>query len=413
VNQNTSAFRSRGWVEHLIANLPRLLGSTGMHVGGLDGVPAFIVGAGSSLDLNHHLLPECQKRGIVIAVNAAARLPGVDVALSVESNDLRFKLGPLQHVAIRVFSMISHPAVMAHGAGELLPIYAGELGSLMEPLVGAPKLACSAHGGTAAMSLAERWGCGPIVLLGHDFAVGERSYPKCLGLGENPVRIEGDAVRFSWSKELREQPRANPLHEADARVDVPALGGGVISSTMALAGTRRWFESAAIGLGEQTRLINASEWGASLEGWEAKTLESVLAELPEASYQMLGATGLSEERLLAWTRQNIAGCHAVSRACETVLTDVDGGLRELLAALRGAPLAEAWCLAPTLEIMAARRAAPMHENQRTEWQAAGTTARELAAMTIGELPELVSKLEEACSSIIRCRQEPSATLRVA
>src|SRR6185503_9121917 len=195
-----------------------------MAVRGLHGVPAFIVGAGSSLDRNHHLLVEASRRGIVIAVNAAARLPGVDVALTVESNDLRHKLGPLDHVGLRAFGMVSHPDVMAHGSGTLLPLLAGELGSLLEPLVGFERLACSAHGGTAAISLAERWGCDPIVLVGHDFAAldGGLVYPECLGIGTSRIRRDGDHWSYEWDAELASLPRANPMLEGDLRVEVPA-----------------------------------------------------------------------------------------------------------------------------------------------------------------------------------------------
>ncbi len=395
VNGTTSAYRARGWVANLVENLPYLTRSLAMQATGLEGVPAFIVGAGSSLDRNHHLIAECSKRGIVIGINAAARLPGVDVALTVECNDLRYKLGPLDHVGIRAFGMTAAPEVMRHGAGALLPVFAGELGGLLEHITGVPRLACSAMGGTAAVSLAELWGCDPIVLIGHDFAVGELVYPRCLGLGESRVRRDGDAVRYDWAPELRAQPRHNPLNEAEPAIDVPALKGGSVGTTFTLAGTRHWYESAAEGM-PLRRLWNASEWGAAVIGWEPVGLAEALQRLPEVAYEVRAPDATAPETIAHWVEGQLQATGVIETVAHGVATSADPwpGLAELLLRLRAAPLVEPWCQASIVNLLATRRGEPMAANPWTERQASAEHARQLAAIVAAETPGLSSCLRQ-------------------
>lgn len=406
VNANTAALRSRGWVTNLLRNLHHLTKPLGMRLTGLRGMPAFIVGAGSSLDLNAHLLPYAQKRGIVIAVNAAARLEGVDVALTVESNDIRHKLGPLEHVGLRAFGMTADPAVMSHGAGALVPIFAGELGSISEALTGVDRLACSAHGGTAALSLAERWGCDPIVLVGHDFECtdGGLVYPECLQIGQSRAHRDGDRWRFEWDATLAAQPRHNPLNTDELVVEVPALGGGTTTSTMALAGTRRWFETAAANLPGK-RLINASERGATIAGWRNQPFVEALAEMMEIPYEVHGAEGMKAEELAGWVEREWAEVKRVQfEALEltkrsTLTLGLDRNMVLLKDSLRLSSLAEPWCQASIAAVMTARREVPMSANAWTEHEAAGQTAREVAAVLCQELPGLMKELNAAAERL--------------
>jgi hypothetical protein len=391
VNAATSTYRARGWAQNLIRNLRRLTNPLAMALRGLDGVPAFIVGAGSSLDLNHALLPECAQRGLVIAVNAASRLPGVDMALTVESNDVRHKLGPLEHVALRAFATSADPDVMAHGHGQLAPVYAGELGDLLASLCGVPKLACSALGGTAAVALAERLGCDPIVLVGHDFEAvdGGLIYPECLGLGSSRTHRVAAGFRFDWDESLRHQRRHNPLNEGDAAVELQALGGGTTTSTGALAGTLNWYAQAGDGMGADVQLINASERGACIRGWEPWTLREVIDALPVRGYEIAGRPGATDERISQWLAAHARGIEAVERAARG--HDVVG----MMAALRQAPLVEPWCQAQIAEVMAARREAPMHPNPWREWSASRGHEADIMATVLAELPGLVSELGHA------------------
>lgn len=399
INNNTSVFRARGWVEHFVRNLPTLTNPCGIALEGLRGVPAFVVGAGACLDRNHHLLEEASRKGIVIAVNAAARLQAVDVALTVESNDLRHKLGPLTHVGLRAFGVTAPPAVMAHGEGVLAPIFAGELGGLVERITGVPKLACSAHGGTAAFSLAERWGCDPIVLVGMDFALadGGRIYPECLGIGDSRAKIVDGAWAFDWDPTLKAQPRANPLHDHDAAVEVASIDGGKVWSTGAFSGTRAWFESAAVGMRGHHRLISAAEWGAAVAGFEAKTLRAVLDELPDREFSAQNGGSVPEERLKDWIGAHMRGLYGVWEAA--AMADVDAATAAMLIALRAAPLLEPWCHAHVAAVMAERRSAAPRRNARAEWAIAGHHARRVIGILADEAHSLAAELEVARDAV--------------
>jgi hypothetical protein len=74
INENTYFYRAKTWLNDIFQNLPRAVGTAPFMAleDRYRGVPAFIVGAGPSLDKNGALLAQAAKKGIVIAVNTSA-----------------------------------------------------------------------------------------------------------------------------------------------------------------------------------------------------------------------------------------------------------------------------------------------------------------------------------------------------
>lgn len=263
-NNATGASRSRRWVQHLVANLPRAaeVPMAQQLAGKLQGVPAFIVGSGPSLAKNAHLLEQARAFGIVIAVNSASKCCRPTCTITVEANDLRHKIAPGH--SVRLFALSSPPEMLAYGDGPLMPVLVGEVSRPLERLLGVPVLATSASGSTTACSLAHLWGCDPIVLVGQDLAFTDgRVYAPETGLAD---RIDAQG-RFDWSAASRAAPRpGNPLPDEWPIEHVTAWGGqGTVMSTPMFSASAAWLTSFA--RAREGRCINATEGGRHVEGW--------------------------------------------------------------------------------------------------------------------------------------------------
>src|SRR5262249_26078794 len=75
INESTHQRRTRSWLGDIFDTIPLIAGTTPFMVleGKYRGVPAFVVGAGPSLDKNGPLLQEAARKGIVMAVNTSGR----------------------------------------------------------------------------------------------------------------------------------------------------------------------------------------------------------------------------------------------------------------------------------------------------------------------------------------------------
>lgn len=406
INGNTARYRSRGWCENLLANFHMLLEPTfGAYAGALDGVPAFIVGAGASLDEDLKEIRKLHDRGIVIAINGAARVLQTGIALTVEGNDVTHKLGPLGPEIVRAFSLFADPAVTAHGEGPAMPVFTGALAAIPEWLTGYQRLACSGLGGTAAFSLAERLGCSPIVLVGHEFCLkdGGRIYPECLGIGESRAHlVQGETEqhwKFDWDETAKQQKRQNPLNEEDQLVILKNAAGEDVFSTRAFAAASTWFEQAASKT--ETKCIQATAGGAVLKGWTSMPLADVVRALPNRPYELSpNENGLSPGVLLAWLEKQMLATSAAIDAGQKLHADPsEAAIAALRKAMLAAPLVEPWCHAAVTEVAEARRESAPSRNRYQERKAALQHARWVGWAIATEAPKLLEGLVVAATRI--------------
>lgn len=415
VNSNTARYRSRGWTENLLSNFHMLLEpSFGAYAGSLDGVPAFIIGAGASLDEDLPHIGRLYQKGLVIGINGAARLASLGMALTVEGNDVRDKLGPLGPDTVRAFGLFADPAVMQHGEGPAMPLFTGALAAIPEWLTGSQRLACSGLGGTAAVALAERLGCNPIVLIGHEFHLkdGGRIYPECLGIGEAHAHFESGETekiwRFEWDERLRAQRRQNPLNEQDLAVPLKNAAGEVVWGTRAFAAAASWFEQAA----EKTKaqMIQASAGGAALKGWISMPLGDVVRGLPGRDYALSPQeNGLSPGVLLAWLeKQMSATLEAVHAGEELHREPSRKAVEALRQAMTSAVLLDPWCHAAVAGVAEARREEAPNGNAYKERQAGLEHASGVGWAIATEGPKL---LEALVGAAVRIRSQGGSELQ--
>ena len=341
VNEQTLRVRGQVWIRDIMENARFIPTAPSAHhlQGAFDGVPAFIVGAGPSLAKNVELLKQAGERGIVFAVNSSGKaldLAGVkpQVLACLESIDVSHLIADLSFIddVARLYSLTANPRLFETGTGpmmtlfELLPHIAGPF----ESFFGRPGLPVCGSVSTACFSMAYRMGCSPIILVGQDLAYTEG---RCYAPGtvyENSVvefSEDGKTLSHDWCATMLDthQRAANDLLPGQNVQDIPAWGGqGKVRTSSSFSHVQAWFERVASLLARTNGpdLINATEGGASLAGFEEKRLEEALQDLSErriTSQQIVEAAEAGGpmpdmDAVINLLRENQLGAEAVAAA---------------------------------------------------------------------------------------------------
>lgn len=326
ISLNTTRNRAQTWVADIVANVELLADACPVLslAGQYAGVPAFVVGAGPSLDKNIELLREASGKGIVFATNTAALAlaeRGIEpqVLVCLESIDASAKLQKLPFIdkCVRAVSLVAAPASLRAGRGPLMPFYEGmpQYAGPLAELTGTRPVAVCSSVSTAAFSIARQLGCSPLVLVGQDLAYSEgKAYAG--GTGYESSRVlhrPGEAhVTLDWNDaivELHGEAQGTRM-DRDPQREVRAWGGeGRVLSGVSFMAVHTWFEQVA----ELARvtdpelsLVNATEGGAYLEGFSQETLRAVLDRLPARTITAREMDELGRERMPPLSRSRIA-----------------------------------------------------------------------------------------------------------
>jgi hypothetical protein len=331
---NTRAFRYKTWLEDLFANIDVLCEKSPFTAlaNRYQGVPAFIIGAGPSLKKNVALLGEAARRGIVFAVDVSGKVlakhglePQVLVCLEALNLSEHIRSLPFIDSVVRAFSLTASPHSFSTGQGPLLPFF--EVLSAFRPLhelVNVPPVSVGGSVSTVAFSLAEILGCSPIVLVGQDLAYTDgRTHAEGTAFEKSRTRVDPETKTIVYDLcdqilEVRKGSALGPPPSREPLFEVPGWGGsGPVNSTSAFNGYRKWFEGIAealVAARPDVKLVNATEGGSHIRGYEEKTLTEVLAGMPErnitsgeiAALAAEARPPLSKERVHAWADRQAA-----------------------------------------------------------------------------------------------------------
>lgn len=281
IDQHTVATRAAEWARHFLLALKRPLRWASSAGTPWRNRPAFVVGAGPSLDGNGHLLRQCQQYGPIVTVNTALDAclhHGVvpDVVVCVEAADLTHhfdRLGGWRVLGANptiVLDVTTHPAhwalfpealAIAHHEPNLIPYVLSAGGA---PLNYAGSVSC------AAASLSILWGASPLVLIGQDMAfTNGRMYAQGTPRSDMRVEVRGGMCHFTGSSIER--------HPAQVRYRKGWGGGPDVASEHLHEAVAGWFGKVAHAYGD--RIINATEGGASIPGSLEVPLAAVVGEL--------------------------------------------------------------------------------------------------------------------------------------
>jgi hypothetical protein len=134
------------------------------------------------------------------------------------------------------------------------------------------------------VSLAKAWGCDPIILVGHDLAFPGGAIYHADG-ADGDTRLVRDEASGQWKMESNSGHRRTTLAEAADEpfdvVEVEGYSGGTVVTSTSFNEFRLTLEKMALDWSGENTLINATEGGAKLSGWQQAPLASTLAVLPD------------------------------------------------------------------------------------------------------------------------------------
>lgn len=275
---------------------------------------AFCVAAGPSLDRNGHLLAECRRKGFLFSASTAGPAvmghwdQTVDFHVTIENVSQDYQIQAVRDkVHTMLLDLTAHPdnfraALEGPTAYFVAPVPGADFiwQNVRAPII----VPYGASVATALPPLAVRLGAKRVVLIGQDLSYTEgRMYAKGCGRDDHRAVVHEDHIEIVRPPEFYEHFKQAGIVAPANKIDyqtVKAWGG---EGTIACPADFRLFcqnfemfaaQHAALGI----ELINATEGGVHLEGWEDRPLEAVLAECEDRAEGALD---------LAWERANPRG----------------------------------------------------------------------------------------------------------
>ncbi len=289
---------SADWVANTVHNLPVLgkLKPLESLRAAMSGQPSVIVGAGPSLDRNIADLREMGDRVFVVAVHSsvaplaeAGVVPDAVVIVEGQKLDHYFEGADLEKMVL-LPSPQTHPVHLGLSFGDILGLslegtaaadwFAAAYGE--EPLPSGGSVTCT------AFSLLHQLGCDPLSLMGADFA-----YTDDRGHARNN---ETGCCTFTHDRDeakIRTRCTEGIHQEFEYQAQLaPGWGTGeAVLTRPELSSFRHWFETAARTWGSGRVLINATEGGSRVRGFEELPLRTAL--------EKHGVAGLEAKRRIA------------------------------------------------------------------------------------------------------------------
>lgn len=317
IDFNTRSSKHDEWLGNISLNFKHVLECPDLTrlVNAFKGTPALVIGAGPSLDASLEILARGGSKALLMgaasAIGPMAALgmaPQVALALEAKDESRQFQAADPARTLL---------AAATSGHANHFSLWPGKKALFhLQPWVaklsnGGLGLPNGGHATSAAFSLAVLWGCDPIVLLGQDLAYsGGRIHAANRPGGEDEDRPEV--------------------------VEVPAIGGGVIETSPVFMSYINWYQETAAYLakrGRGPRVINATEQGAHLSGFEHMPLDEALRLLPDREIapdelqKIVGSVPLTPANELV---QNLTSARVEVRRCLAELER--GGVRTAKAA---------------------------------------------------------------------------------
>ncbi len=301
----TARLRASGWLSHYLHNLPHVAHRPGLNRlhGSLEGVPAIVVAAGPSLDRNVEILKQAEGRALILSVNTAAAAlarAGVepDAIVCVESLDISTQLADLPFInrVAAFLELTSHPNLWELPFAEKVAISVdtgscSHFSASLDPKFQLSSGFCVAN---AAVAIAHKLGCNPIMLVGSDLAyAGDRIYASGTIFQDVRAAVDehGEAQLTGMDAKRAIEARSGDAMCGNRTPDRARTervagwgGGGPVVTTREFKLFRDWYGWSGENLRERgIHPINSTEGGASIPNWtEIPLLEALERHVPIA-----------------------------------------------------------------------------------------------------------------------------------
>jgi len=327
-NLKTIVERQSESLNNLRANFPVLLdlAEATAATESLRGAAGVIVAAGPSLAKNIDVLAGSRERLVVLAVGTVfKRLVSQDIlpdaVVMIESKDVSAQVAaePVLSKILLAAASTGHPAHLGQPAGQTLvfhpqPWLAGLVGDW-------PAAPDGGNVASAAFTLALLWGLNPIILVGQDLAYSQGQF--YVAGAKSPGRA----------------------FDPDKLISLPGAIEPEVWASSELVSYLSWYQEAAAYLARvrpDLRLINATEGGARIEGFEHRTLAEAAAGLPgpnPAGRERLAAALAGFRRDPDLVRSRLAGLRREAARLAILVEDEQVPLERLMDDLAQSPLA--------------------------------------------------------------------------
>ncbi len=289
--RSTVEFLGELWAIQGVVNLPHVAKwpTTTVLRGAFENRPCVIVSPGPSLRKNVEQLRQLKGKAVIISVShaiSALTKAGVvpDLVMNVDPQDVRyfFKDSNVDQVGAVVLGATCFPGLYELPARRFVTMAANSAdawayGCLDDnPVVGSGgSVSCS------AFALALQMACNPIILVGQDLAFeeGKVYVDSCVDGGQRFVSDGRNVGHFTGQQtELMETTRYLKRGTPNLRhMEVPGANGGTVQTMFAYYLFLRWFQAMAT-QHPHVRLLNCTEGGAFIKGFEHLPLARVIAE---------------------------------------------------------------------------------------------------------------------------------------
>ena len=237
------------------------------------GVPAYIVGAGPSLDRNIAELAKHQHNGMILAVDAACGALSKeyiqqDITVTLENKGSSHYLthNVSNHHSLMALDITTHPSHWEVPARNRTVICNNDP-AYSEPIIrhGGVPISYGGSVSLVAFAMAYYMGCDPIIIVGNDYAYTDRRcYARNTMWEEQTINrikkeeIQGDLIEFIGCPGRGRKKAINVI-------DAPAWGGtGTVETSHEMLTYRDWLSQMARRCNVQ--VINATEGGCHIDG---------------------------------------------------------------------------------------------------------------------------------------------------
>lgn len=251
------------------------------------GKPAILISTGPSLQKNIHLLmdKEVQQRFVIIAVGQAFRIllsydikPDFICSVDFGPVNMGHYKGLLDTKDVPLVAVNrSYAPILKHWQGpKFISVHLGEVHSESLSAFLNKKGGLLQGGSVSHMNfgLAMALGCDPIIIIGQDLAWdGDKSHNPIADESGKLIKCDDGSVIWEVDdprSEIKGQHQMGPLQL------VNGYFGKAVETNIGLASFISTFERMFRTYGEGTRIINATEGGARLEGIEPMTLQEAI-----------------------------------------------------------------------------------------------------------------------------------------
>ncbi len=271
--------------ENILLNLPNLFTEPGASIltGQFEDVPAFIVGAGPSLDKNIEDLKAVDGRGLIVAVDTAYPIllrRGIKADVNVTCDPSLYNLKHFEGVSdvgdgVMAYSPSIRPEILegVGGAKVSIPLPTSRTILRLKDALGLPAyMKPGIMVVQAAFNLAKLWGCEPIVFVGTDLSFAPKG---------GPTHATGSALlRNITSSPTAGKMRVKLLDGQDEDFTPLMIPG---NETSEVPTSQFWYSYLRSLQGDiknfYGRVINATAGGAKIEGAEYRRLDETIQEI--------------------------------------------------------------------------------------------------------------------------------------